>query len=99
MDIGDLFSFDKMIAPSIIKPLYWILMIVIIVMGAWGFLRGFFWFADSGIDFWDGVASMIGSIVWVAVMVPILRIGAETTLALFEIREKLKGGDAPQQVS
>lgn len=98
MDIGDLFSFDKMIAPSIIKPLYWILMLVIILSGGWTFLRGFFWFADSGIDFWDGIADMIGAIVWIAVMIPILRIGAETALALFEVREKLKGGDS-QQVS
>jgi membrane associated rhomboid family serine protease len=98
MDIGDLFSFDKMVAPSIVKPLYWILMIVIILIGGWTFLRSFFWFADSGIDFWDGVAGMIGAVVWTAVMIPILRIGAESALALFEIREKLKGGDAPQQV-
>lgn len=98
MDIGDLFSFDKMVAPSIVKPLYWILMLVIVLMGALGFIRGFFWFADSGIDFWDGVGTMIGAVVWVAVMVPILRIGAEASLALFEIREKLKGGDS-QQVS
>lgn len=99
MDIGDLFSFDKVISPTIIKPLYWILMIVIVAVGAWEFIRGFFWFADSGIDFWDGVADMIGGVVWVAVMVPILRIAAESALAIFEVREKLKGAGAPQQVS
>ena len=98
MDIGDLFSFDKMVAPSIVKPLYWILLIVIVLLGGWAFVRNFFWFADSGIGFWDGVAGMIGAVIWVAVMVPILRIAAESSLALFEIREKIKGGDS-QQVS
>jgi hypothetical protein len=103
MDIGDLFSFDKMVAPSIVKPLYWILLLLIIVIGGWGLLSGV-WSVLSGVftftghSFWGGWGRIIGSIVFIAVSVPVLRIAAEVTLALFEVREKLKGGDT-QQVS
>jgi hypothetical protein len=41
---------------------------------------------------------MVFAVINVAIMVPLLRIGAESALALFEVREKLKGGDS-QQVS
>lgn len=99
MDIGDLFSFDKVIAPTIIKPLYWILMIVIVAVGVWTFLYdGLFFWLRSSVDWDQGFGNMIGAVVWVAVMIPIIRIAAEAALALFEIREKLKGGDS-QQVS
>jgi hypothetical protein len=95
--IGDLFSFDKMVAPSIIKPLYWILMILIVLWSALTFIDGFFWFATD-VTFWQGIRYMVFAVINVAIMVPLLRIGAESALALFEVREKLKGGDS-QQVS
>jgi uncharacterized membrane protein YvlD (DUF360 family) len=100
MDIGDFFSFDKFIAPSIVKPLYWILMIVIVAVGVWTFVYdGLFFWLRSSVDWDQGIGNMIGSVVWVAVMLPILRVATETVLVQFEIRDKLKGGEPPQQLS
>ena len=99
MEVGDLFSFDKMIAPAIVKPLYWILLILIVLSVVWGIVTGFFWFAND-YDFWQGMSVMFGSIIWIALAVPLLRIAAELTLVQFEVREKLKNAEAaPQQLS
>lgn len=101
MDIGDLFSFDKMVAPSIVKPLYWILLLLIVLIGGWSLVTGL-WSVLTGVftftsaSFWGGWGRIIGAIVFIAVSVPVLRIAAEVTLALFEVREKLKGGDTQQ---
>ena len=39
MEFGDLFSFDKKIAPAIIKPIYWIGLILIVFLGVVLLLR------------------------------------------------------------
>jgi hypothetical protein len=90
MDFGDLFSFDKKLAPQIIKPIYWIGCVLIVLMALyifiwWGFgsmLSNFFW----------GVWMMIYAVFFAVVSVLGLRIGAEITLAIFEIHEKLGAG-------
>ena len=92
MDFGDLFSFDKRLAPQIIKLVYWIGSVLIVLCSVyifvwWGFgsmLSNFFW----------GVWMMIYAIFFAVVGILGLRISAEVTLAIFEIHEKLGAGPA-----
>lgn len=100
MGFGDLFSFDKMIAPALIKPLYWALVILTVVYGVWMFLwSGVFSIFRSGVDIDDGIINMIWAVVYVAVTVLVLRVLAEVCIALFELHSKSKTGDTPQQSS
>ena len=91
MEFGDLFSFDKKIAPAIIKPMYWISMLLIVAFGVFYFLYGFFsifWHPGSGL--W----LMLTSVISVPVGVLALRIVTELCLSIFEIHEKVIGGSA-----
>jgi hypothetical protein len=86
MEFGDLFSFDKKIGPALIKPLYWIGLVLIVLSGVIFFFSGFFsmfWHPGAGI--W----TMITTIIMVPVSVLGLRIGAEMCLAIFEIQDRL----------
>lgn len=94
MELGDLFSFDKKVAPSIIKPIYWIGMLLIIFVNVVYFFSGFGKLFTVG--FFTGLWEMLGSIVWVIFGVLGLRIGAELCLAIFEIHEKTTSGSTPQ---
>jgi len=86
MEFGDLFSFDKKVSPAIIKPIYWIGMLLIVVVNIINFFYGF---GDlfTG-HFFYGIWEMLAAIVWVIFGVLGLRIGAEVCLAIFEIHEK-----------
>jgi hypothetical protein len=89
MEFGDLFSFDKKIAPAIIKPIYWIGLLLIPALGVIYFFIGFGWlFSNFGYGIW----MMFTSIVWVIFGVLGLRIAAEVCLAVFEIHDKTLGG-------
>jgi len=90
MEFGDLFSFDKKIAPSIIKPLYWIGMLLIVLGGIIFFFSGFFGLFTLG--FFPGLWTMITSILFVIFGVLGLRVSAEICLAIFEIHDKTVGG-------
>ena len=61
MELGDLFSFDKKIAPSIIKPIYWIGMLLIVFVNIIYFFFGFGRLFTVG--FFTGVWEMLASIV------------------------------------
>lgn len=88
MEFGDLFSFDKKIAPAIIKPLYWIGLVVIVVFGIFYFFFGFFnLFWNFGAGLWTMVTTVVG----VPLCVLGLRIGSEMCLAVFEIQDRLSG--------
>ena len=93
MEFGDLFSFDKKIAPAIIKPLYWIGLMLIVVGGFFYFLYGFGWLFSS---FGYGAWMMFSSILFVLIGVPVMRIAAETCLAVFEIHDKVMGSSPSQ---
>jgi hypothetical protein len=98
MDFGDFFSFDKMIAPTIVKPLYWILMIFIVVSGVWMFVfDGLFFFLRDSIDFSDGIANMFWAVAWIVLGIPVVRIFAEIALVQFELRDKGKSPGTPPQ--
>ena len=89
MEFGDLFSFDKKIAPSIIKPIYWIGLLLIPALGFIYFFYGFGWLFSS---FFYGLWMMGSSIVFAIFGVLALRIAAEVCLAVFEIHDKTMGG-------
>jgi len=97
MDFGDLFSFDKRLAPQLAKPIYWIGSAVIILSGIYIFLR--FGFGNMLADFFAGVGFMIYAVFFVVVGILALRIAAEITLAVFEIHEKLGAGPTPMPSS
>jgi hypothetical protein len=86
MEFGDLFSFDKKIAPAIIKPLYWIGLLLIPLMGIIYFFYGFGWlFSNFGYGIW-----MMGSSIFFVIFGVLgLRVGAEICLAIFELHEKV----------
>jgi hypothetical protein len=86
MEFGDLFSFDKKIAPAIVKPLYWIGLLLIPLLGIFYFFYGFGWlFSNFGYGLW----MMLSSIFFVIFGVLGLRVGAEICLAVFETSEKV----------
>jgi hypothetical protein len=86
MEFGDLFSFDKKIAPALIKPIYWIGLVLIALGGVVFFFTGFFGM------FWHpmaGIWTMITTLISVPLSVLGLRIAAEIALAVFEIQDRL----------
>jgi hypothetical protein len=91
MDIGDLFSFDKRLAPQLVKPIYWIGSVLVVLSAVYIFMRWGFGSMFYG-AFFGGVGWMIYSVFFVVVGILGLRIGAEVTLAIFEIHEKLGAG-------
>lgn len=96
MEFGDLFSFDKKIAPAIIKPLYWIGLVLIVLGGVIFFFNGFFGLFTTG--FFYGLWMMITSIISVAIGVPALRVVAEVSLAVFEIQDRMTGSTPASQI-
>ena len=90
MDFGDLFSFDKRLAPQLAKPVYWIGSVLIVLSAIYIFL--WFGFGNMLSHFFDGVWYMIYAVFFLVVGILGLRIGAEVTLAVFEIHEKLGAG-------
>jgi hypothetical protein len=94
MEFGDLFSFDKKVAPAIIKPIYWIGLIVIALGGVIYFFAGFGKLFTVG--FFTGIWDMIVSVIFVVFGTLGLRIGAEICLAVFEIHDKMVGGSNSQ---
>ena len=93
MELGDLFSFDKKIAPSIIKPIYWIGLVLIPFVSALYFLYGFGWlFSNFGAGVW-----MMGSSIITAIFGVLgLRIAVEVSLAVFEIQDKISSNSTTQ---
>ena len=90
MELGDLFSFDKKVAPSIIKPIYWIGMLLIVFANVVYFFAGFGKLFTG--FFFTGVWDMMAAIITVIFGVLGLRIGVELCLAIFEIHEKNSSG-------
>jgi hypothetical protein len=92
MEFGDLFSFDKRIAPTIIKPIYWIGLVLIVLGGIIFFFTGFFGLFTTG--FFYGLWTMLTSIIGVIFSVLGLRIAAEICLAVFEIHDRMTGSSS-----
>ena len=96
MEFGDLFSFDKKIAPAIIKPIYWIGIVLLVLGGIIYFFTGFGRLFTVG--FFTGLWEMVTSILMVIFGVLGLRIGSEICLALFEIHERMTGTSSTSQM-
>lgn len=95
MEFGDLFSFDKKVTPAIIKPIYWIGLILIVFLDVIYFFYGFGWlFSNFGYGLW----MMLMSILTVIFGVLGLRIASELCLAVFEIHEKITGAPSSTQM-
>lgn len=97
MDFGDLFSFDKRLAPQLAKPIYWIGSVLIVLSGVYIFMR--FGFGNMLADFFAGLFYMVYAIFFVVVGILMLRIVAEIILAVFEIHEKVGAGPTPMPSS
>lgn len=93
MEFGDLFSFDKKIVPGIIKPIYWIGLFALPILGIIYFLAAFGKLFTEG--FFVGLWDMGASIVWVVVGVFALRVFAELSLAIFDLSDR--GSQPPSQ--
>ena len=93
MEFGDLFSFDKKIVPGIIKPIYWIGLFALPVLGIIYFLSAFVKLFTE--NFFAGVWDMGAAIVWVIVGVFALRVFAELSLAIFDLQDR--GSQPPSQ--
>lgn len=94
MELGDLFSFDKKIAPSIIKPIYWIGLVLIVFVNVVYFFFGFGKLFTVG--FFTGVWDMLAAIVTIVFGVLGLRIATELCLAIFEIHDKTASNSTTQ---
>jgi hypothetical protein len=90
MDFGDFFSFDKRLAPQLAKPIYWIGSALIILYGVWGFI--YYGFGNMLVAPLTGIGFMISAVFFVVTSILALRIGAELTLAVFEMHEKMGAG-------
>ena len=89
MEFGDLFSFDKKITPAIIKPIYWIGLILIVFLNVLYFFYGFgSLFSNFGYGLWMMVMSVLSVIFGVLG----LRIASEVCLVVFEMHEKVMVG-------
>lgn len=94
MEFGDLFSFDKRVAPTIIKPIYWLFLVLIVVGGVIYFFSGFFDLFKVG--FFAGLWTMVTTVIFVPLSVLGLRVAAELCLAVFEIHDRVSGASPPQ---
>jgi hypothetical protein len=94
MEFGDLFSFDKKVVPTIIKPIYWIGLLFIPFLGAIYFLTSFGKLFTG--QFFVGLWDMCASVVFVVVGVLALRIVAEICLVLFETQDRNGSSGTPQ---
>ncbi len=86
MEFGDLFSFDKKIVPGIIKPIYWIGLFALPILGIIYFLSGFGKLFTEG--FFTGLWDMGAAVVWVVIGVFALRVLAELCLAIFDLHDR-----------
>ena len=96
MEFGDLFSFDKKITTAIIKPIYWIGVVLLVAGGVIYFFYGFGRLFTTG--FFTGLWDMIMSVLMVIFGVLGLRIAAELCLAVFEMHEKVMGTTSTSQM-
>lgn len=75
--MGDYLKFDRMITPIIIQIIFWVLVVVIALIGLWSMFGG-----SSGTERLTGLAIFI--------IGPILvRIYCEIMIVLFQINDKL----------
>lgn len=83
---SDLFQWDRFITPSIIEVFYWLAIGLTTLAGLSGIFSAL---AMMAINFFAGLVTLIGSLLFVVVGVIFARIAAEFILIVFRINEHL----------
>ena len=84
--IGDLFQWERFITPSIIKLFYWLVVIIVILVGLSGLVSALGMMAFNPIA---GAFTALASFVGMLVGILLARIAAEFVLMVFRINEHL----------
>ena len=82
----DLFQWDRFITPAIIKPFYWLVIVMIALFGISGIFSALSLMAVSP---FGGFVLLLSALVGVAVGIVLTRIAAEFILIVFRINEHL----------
>jgi predicted membrane metal-binding protein len=85
-DYQDLFQWDRFITPTIIKPFYWLVIALTILLGISGIFSGL---SAMAISPFGGFIVVLSSIISVVVGIVFSRIVAEFILIVFRINEHL----------
>ena len=70
-------AFDKMITPTIIQIIFWVLAVLVVLSGLFNLFR-------------SGVEGFIVSLLWIVIGPIIVRIYCEIIIVLFRIHERLR---------
>ena len=82
----DLFQWERFITPSIIKVFYWLVVVMILLLGISGIASAL---GTMAVSFLPGFLLLIASIFSMVIGVIFARIGAEFILIVFRINEHL----------
>jgi hypothetical protein len=85
-DFRDLFQWDRFITPTIIKPFYWLAVILIGLLGLSGVFSGL---AAMAISPFGGFIVLLSSLTSTLVGIVFARIASEFVLIVFRINEHL----------
>ncbi len=86
---SDFFSFDKMVTPFIIQILYWILIVVVILMGL--FTLGAALFAGEFLGVIGGIVFLVLGPIGVRVWCELVILGFNVYKVLCDIRDQRAG--------
>jgi hypothetical protein len=85
-EFRDLFQWDRFITPTIIKTFYWLVMVLMILVGVSGVFSGL---AAMAVSPFGGFMVVLSSLVGTVVGIILSRIAAEFILIVFRINEHL----------
>jgi predicted membrane metal-binding protein len=85
-EFRDLFQWDRFITPTIIKTFYWLVMVLVILIGVSGVFSGL---AAMAISPFGGFIVVLSSLAGAIVGIIFSRIAAEFILIVFRINEHL----------
>ncbi len=84
--IGDLFQWERFVAPAIIKVFYWLAVVISVLLGLAGAVTSLY---DMAFNPFIGMIFLIASLLGACVGVIASRIAAEFVLIVFRINEHL----------
>ena len=85
-EVRDLFQWDRFITPTIIKTIYWLVIVLMVLFGISGVFSGL---AAMAVSPFGGFVLVISSIASVLVGIVFSRIAAEFVLIVFRSNEHL----------
>ena len=85
-EFRELFQWDRFITPTIIKTFYWLVIVLVMLVGLAGIFSGL---AAMAISPFGGFIALLSSIAGVIVGIMFSRIAAEFILIVFRINEHL----------